>query len=56
MSWIARMQERLSDRAHSGGDAFARQAGWTTRMYRDPRFDQRRAEPSRAAQPRGAPR
>ncbi len=67
MSWIARMQERLSDRVHARGDAFARQAGWTTtrragrfgfgaRVYRDPRFDQRRAETSRAAQPRGAPR
>jgi len=66
MNRIARIQERLSDRLHAGGDAFARQAGWTTRrkagrfgfgarVYRDPRFDQRRAEASRDTQPRGAP-
>ena len=58
MSWITRVQQRLSDRVHAGGDAFARQAGWTTtrtagrfgfgaRVYRDPRFDLRRTETSR---------
>jgi hypothetical protein len=49
---IARMQRRLSDRVHADGDAFAAEHGWTvttatgrfgfgTRIYRDPRFDQR---------------
>jgi hypothetical protein len=53
MSCITRPQQRLSDRAHVGGDAFASQAGWTitrttgqfgfgARVYRDPRFDQQR--------------
>ena len=30
MSWITRLQQRLSDRLHAGDDAIARQAGWTT--------------------------
>ena len=53
MSWIARVQQRLSDRVHAPGDAFAWRAGWTTttttgpygfgaRAYRDARFDQQR--------------
>jgi hypothetical protein len=65
MSWITRIQQRLSDSVHARGDAFAEQAGWTTtrttgrfgfgaRVYRDPRFDQRRAEAARATQPAGA--
>ena len=51
---IARLRRQLSDRVHVGGDVFAREHGWTittttgrlgfsTRSYRDPRFDQRRA-------------
>jgi hypothetical protein len=67
MSWITRLQERLSDRVHASGDAFARHAGWTTtrtagrlgfgaRVCRDVRFGQRRTQASRTAQPRGAPR
>lgn len=53
MSWITRLQQRLSDRLWAQDDAFARQAGWTVtkttgrfgfegRMYHDPRFGQRR--------------
>jgi hypothetical protein len=49
--WLRHIQERLSDRVHAGGDAFAEQAGWATtkttgrfgfgtRTYRDPRFGQ----------------
>jgi len=67
MHWIRRIQERLSDRVHAQGDAFAEQAGWATtkttgrfgfgaRVYRDPRFGQRHAEASRSAQPTGASR
>jgi hypothetical protein len=44
--------QKLSDRVHVGGDAFACEHGWaiasatgrlgfTRRVYRDPRFDQR---------------
>ena len=54
MHWIRRIQERLSNRVHAQGDAFAEQTGWTTtktagrfgfgaRVYRDPRFSQRQA-------------
>jgi hypothetical protein len=67
MNRITRLQQRLSDRVHARGDAFAEQAGWTTtttrgrfgfgaRVYRDPRFGQRRTEASKAAKPIGAPR
>ena len=51
---IARWQQRLSSRVHAAGDATARQHGWTItetrgrlgfggRVYRDPRFGNRRA-------------
>ncbi len=67
MNWIRRIQGRLSDRVHAEGDAFAEQAGWATtmtvgrfgfgaRVYRDPRFGQRQAEATEAAQSIGAPR
>jgi hypothetical protein len=59
MTWITHLPQRLSDRVHARGDAFAEQAGWTTtttagrfgfgtRVYRDPRFGQRQAEAARA--------
>jgi hypothetical protein len=59
-AWIARLQQQLSDRLHANGDALARQRGWTIttttgrlgfggRVYRDPRFDQLAADPSRRA-------
>jgi hypothetical protein len=67
MHWIRRIQERLSDRVHAQGDAFAEQTGWTTtktagrlgfgaRVYRDPRFGQRQAEAREAARSVGASR
>jgi hypothetical protein len=67
MTWITRLQQRLSGRLHAKGDAFAQQAGWTTtkttgrfgfgtRVYRDPRFAQRQAEAAKAVQPTGASR
>ena len=67
MTWITRLQQRLSNRVHAESDAFAEQAGWTTtktagrfgfgaRVYRDPRFGQRPAEATAATQPIGAPR
>jgi hypothetical protein len=67
MHWIRRIQERLSDRVHAQGDAFAEQTGWTTtktpggfgfgaRVYRDPRFGQRQAGATEAARSTGAPR
>jgi hypothetical protein len=67
MNPITRLQERLSDRAHARGDAFAGQAGWTTtkttgrfgfgaRVYRDPRFSQPQPETTKAAQLSEAPR
>lgn len=66
MNPITRLKERLFDRVHTRGDAFAGQAGWTTtkttgrfgfgaRVYRDPRFGQRQAAPSRTAHPAEAP-
>jgi hypothetical protein len=66
MNPITRLQQRLSDRVHARGDAFAQQAGWTTtkttgrlgfgaRVYRDPRFAQRQTEAAKAAQPTRAP-
>jgi hypothetical protein len=65
MNPITRLQQRLADRLHAKGDAFAQQAGWTTttttgrlgfgaRVYRDPRFAQRQAEAAKAVQPTGA--
>jgi hypothetical protein len=54
-AWIGRQQEHLGDRVHAAGDARARDTGWTvtrstgrlgfgSRTYRDPRFDQFRAQ------------
>jgi hypothetical protein len=51
---IAQLQQRLSDRIFAEGDALAREHGWTVekasgrfglgaRVYRDPRFDHRKA-------------
>ena len=51
---IAHWQQRLSGRVHAAGDATAGQHGWAItetrgrlgfggRVYRDPRFDNRRA-------------
>lgn len=65
MTWLTRIHQRLSDRVHAEGEAFAEQAGWTTtktagrfgfgaRVYRDPRFAQRQAAAAKAAQPLGA--
>jgi len=59
MNPITLLQQRLSDRVHARGDAFAQQAGWTattttgrfgfgTRVYRDPRFAQPRTGASSA--------
>ena len=67
MTWITRLQQRLSNRVHAESDAFAEQAGWTTtktagrfgfgaRVYRDPRFGQRQAEATAAVRSIGAPR
>ncbi len=67
MNWIRRIQQRLADRVHARGDAFAEQAGWATsttagrfgfgaRVYRDPRFSQRHAAATSAAQSTGARR
>jgi hypothetical protein len=52
---IARLQRQLSDRMFAEGDTFARGHGWTIaqtsgraglrgRVYRDPRFDYRKAQ------------
>jgi hypothetical protein len=62
MSWITRLRQRVSDRLWAEDDAFARQAGWTItktggrfgfqgRVYRDPRFSQRRAQATTTAPP-----
>lgn len=51
----AQLQRQLSDRMFAEGDAFARENGWTiakssgrlglgARVYRDPRFDYRKAQ------------
>lgn len=51
---LTRRVQRLSDRLHADGDAFARQQGWmitkasgrlgfVARTYRDPRFGERTA-------------
>jgi hypothetical protein len=61
---VARLQRQLSDRVHAGGDAFARERGWTiatttgrlgfgTRVYRDPRFGPRPAAARRGEPPSG---
>ena len=65
MTWITRLQQRLSNRVHAESDAFAEQAGWTTtktagrfgfgaRIYRDPRFAQRQAAAAKATHSLGA--
>jgi len=61
-AWIGRRQWELSDRVHAAGDAEARQHGWTVtkstgrfgfgaRVYRDPRFDDRRRQLSEGRAP-----
>ena len=63
-AWIGRRQRRLSDRMHAGGDEHARLQGWEVkkstgrfgfgaRIYRDPRFDDRRRQTSHAGSFRG---
>jgi hypothetical protein len=60
MNPITRIQKRLSDRLYAADDAFAGQAGWAIiktrgrfgfegRVYRDPRFRQRKARARTAA-------
>jgi hypothetical protein len=61
LAWLRRWQQQLSDRIHADGDVYARQNGWTVtpvtgrfgfsgRIYRDPRFDQRATvDPARRA-------
>jgi hypothetical protein len=55
--WVGHRQRELSDRIHAAGDAAARQDGWAItkstgrlgfgmRSYRDPRFNNRRQQPS----------
>ena len=67
MGWITRLRQRVSDRLWAEDDAFARQAGWTItktrgrfgvegRVYRDPRFRQRRAQATTTASPARARR
>ena len=67
MGWITRLRQRVSDRLWAEDDAFARQAGWTItktrgrfgvegRLYRDPRFRQRRAQATTTAPPARARR
>jgi hypothetical protein len=52
---IGQLQQQLSDHLFAEGDAFAREHGWTiaktggrfgcgSRVYRDPRFDDRKAQ------------
>ena len=66
MTRLTRLRQRLSDRLWADDDAFARQAGWTItktggrfgfqgRVYRDPRFSQRRARETTTAPPAKAP-
>jgi hypothetical protein len=66
MNRLTHLQQRLSDRLWAEDDAFARQAGWTItktrgrfgfqgRVYRDPRFSQRRARATMTAPPAKAP-
>ncbi len=61
--WVRRRQSELSARVHVAGDERARQHGWTVtqttgrfglgaRVYRDPRFDDRRRQLSSGAGPR----
>jgi len=65
-AWIGRRQRRLSDRMHAGGDEHARLQGWEVkkstgrfgfgaRIYRDPRFDDRRRQTSPAGSFQGQP-
>jgi len=64
--WVGRRQRYLSDRVHAAGDAVARQHGWTVtattgrfgfgaRIYRDPRFDDRRQQLSLRGQAAAMP-
>ena len=64
--WVSRGQQYLSDRVHAAGDAAARQHGWTVtattgrfgfgvRIYRDPRFDDRRQQLSLRRQAAAVP-
>jgi hypothetical protein len=66
MNRLTRLRQRVSDRLWAEDDAFARQAGWTItktrgrfgvqgRVYRDPRFSQRRARATSTAPPAKAP-
>ena len=66
MNRLTRLRQQLSDRLWAEDDAFARQAGWTItktrgrfgvqgRVYRDPRFSQRRARATTTAPPAKAP-
>ena len=66
MNRLTRLRQQLSDRLWAEDDAFARQAGWTItktrgrfglqgRVYRDPRFSQRRARATTTARPAKAP-
>jgi hypothetical protein len=63
---VGRRQRDLSDRVHAAGDALARQHGWTVtattewfgfggRIYRDPRFDDRRQQLSLRGQDAAMP-
>ena len=67
MNRLTRLRQRVSDRLWAEDDAFARQAGWTItktrgrfgvegRVYRDPRFRQRRAQATTTAWPANARR
>jgi hypothetical protein len=64
--WVGRRQRDVSDRVHAAGDAVARQHGWTVtattgrfgfgvRIYRDPRFDDRRQQLSLRRQAAAVP-
>ena len=59
-AWVRRRQSELSAQVHAAGDERARQHGWTVtettgrfgfgaRVYRDPRFDDRRRQLSPGA-------
>jgi hypothetical protein len=61
-AWVRRRQSELCARVHAAGDERARRHGWTvtettgrfgvgTRVYRDPRFDDRRRQLSARAGP-----
>jgi hypothetical protein len=62
-AWISRRQGELSAQVHAAGDERARRHGWTVtettgrfgfgaRVYRDPRFNERRRQLSLEAGPR----